>query len=236
MNTEPRDLGVVLADFANILTEEHGPDQVLHRLGDYVTELLPVHGVGILLLSAKGDGIEVATANTDAGRVVEQLEADLAEGPCTECMATGQQVLAPDLAAVADRYPRFVPGALDAGVRSIHALPMSVRGEHIGSMDVVATEELHLDAGQLGIAQILADVAISYLSNSRVLQEKTVLADQLQHALGSRILIEQAKGILAERHRLTVTAAFDRMRHYARSNQRKLHDVAGDVVQGELEL
>ena len=236
MDTEPRDLGIVLADFAKILTEEHGPEQVLHRLGDYVTELLPVHGVGILLLSAKGGGIEVATANTEAGRAVEQLEAELAEGPCTEAMETGQQVLAPDLAAVADRYPRFVPQALEAGIRSIHALPMSVRGEHIGSMDVVATEELHLDAGQLGVAQILADVAITYLSNSRALQEKTALADQLQHALGSRILIEQAKGILAERHNLTVTAAFDRMRQHARSNQRKLHEVAGEVVQGELDV
>ena len=234
MDNEARDLGTVLADFAKILADEHGPTEVVHRLGDYVTELLPVHGVGILLLGA--NGIEVATANTDAGLIVEQLEADLGEGPCTDCMASGEQVLAPDLAATADRYPRFVPRALEAGIYSIHALPMTVRGEQLGSMDVVATEEMHLDAAQLATAQMLGDVAMTYVANSRTLTEKTKLAGQLQHALDSRVLIEQAKGVLAERHQLTVTAAFDRLRQYARSNQRKLHEVAAEVVQGELEI
>lgn len=234
MDKQARDLGAVLADFSNVLADEHGPTEVLHRLADYVTELLPVHGVGILLLA--GDGIEVATANTDAGMVVEQLEVDLREGPCTECMEKGEQILTPDLAAAADRYPRFVPRALEAGIRSIHALPMTVRGQQLGSMDVVATKELHLDAAQLATAQVLGDVATTYVANSRTLSEKTKLAGQLQHALDSRVLIEQAKGVLAERHHLTVTAAFDRMRQYARSNQRKLHEVATEVVQGELEI
>jgi hypothetical protein len=235
MQGSRRDLGAVLADFAKIMADEHGPTEVLHHLGNYVTELLPVHGVGILLRSPAG-GIEVATANSDAGRAVEQLEADLAEGPCTECMFAGEQILAPDLAATADRYPRFVPRALEVGIRSIHAFPMNIRGEQLGSMDVVATEVVHLEAGQLATAQLLADVAISYLTNSRLLHEKTTLASQLQHALDSRVIIEQAKGILAERHNLTVTAAFDRLRQYARSNQRKLHEVATQIVQGELEL
>lgn len=235
MDNPTRDLGAVLADFAKILADDHGPTQVLERLGNYVTELLPVHGVGILLLSSKG-GVEVATANTDAGLTVERLEADLGEGPCTECMETGEQVLAPDLAAAAERYPRFVPQALEVGIRSIHALPMTARGEQLGSMDVVATSELHLDADQLATAQVLADVAITYVVNSRTLTERSTLATQLQHALDSRVMIEQAKGVLAERHQLTVTAAFDRMRQYARSNQRKLHDVAAQIVQGELEI
>ena len=235
MDQHTRDLGAVLADFAKVLADEHGPTDVFSRLGDYVTELLPVHGVGVLLVSAKG-GIEVATANTDAGRAVEQLEADLGEGPCSECMDTGEQILAPDLAALADRYPRFVPRALEVGIRSIHAFPMNVRGEQLGSMDVVATETVDLDANQLATAQVLADVAVTYLANTRALNEKTALAEQLQHALDSRVIIEQAKGVLAERHQLTVSDAFDRLRQYARGNQRKLHEVAAQVVKGELEV
>jgi GAF domain-containing protein len=235
MTDQTRDLGGVLADFTRILADDHGPAEVLDRLAAYITELLPVHGVGILLLSSKG-GIEVATANSEAGQAVEELEAELAEGPCTECARTGEQILAPDLAATAERYPRFVPLALETGIRSIHALPMTVRGETLGSVDVVATDLVHLDAGQLATAQLLTEVAVSLLVNSRMLQEKTTLAAQLQYALDSRVMIEQAKGVLAERHQLTVSAAFDRLRHYARGNQRKLHDVATQIVQGELEI
>jgi GAF domain-containing protein len=235
MTDQTRDLGAVLADFTKILADDHGPAEVLDRLAAYITELLPVHGVGILLLSSKG-GIEVATANTEAGRVVEELEAELAEGPCTECVLTGEQILAPDLAAAAERYPNFVPRAIEAGIRSIHALPMTVRGEKVGSVDVVATEPLHLDAGQLATAQLLTEVAVSLLANSRMVHEKTALATQLQYALDSRVIIEQAKGVLAERHNLTVTDAFDLMRRYARSSQRKLHEVASQIVQGELKL
>jgi GAF domain-containing protein len=236
MDSRPaHDLGVVLADFAKLLAEDHGTAEVLHRLGDYVTDLLPVDGVGILLATSQG-GVEVATANTDAGRAVEELEVELLEGPCTDCMETGEQVLAPDLAALADRYPRFAPKATDAGIRSIHAFPMSLRGQQLGSMDVVATNPTHLDAGHMSTAQVLADVAITYVANTRMLHDKTTLATQLQHALDSRVIIEQAKGILAERHQLTVTAAFDRLRQYARGNQRKLHQVASEIVQGELEI
>lgn len=231
----PRDLGAVLAEFATLLAEEHGPQEIFQRLGNYCTELLPVHGIGVLLRTAD-NGIEVATSNTEAGRIVEELEVELGEGPCTESVITGRQIVVPDLQAVADRYPRFVPRALEANVRSIHALPMSLRGEHVGSMDIVATEVTHLSPDQLTTAQVLADVALTYVANSRLMESQTKLAGQLQTALDSRIIIEQAKGVMAERHGLTVTDAFERLRRHARNNQLKLHDVATQVVNGELEL
>jgi GAF domain-containing protein len=231
----PRDLGQVLAEFARAMSPEQTPHEILERMGSYATELLPIHGVGVLLKSSSG-GLEVATANTEAGRVVETLEAELAEGPCSEALATGEQILVPDLAAASDRYPRFVPRALDAGVKAIHALPMSLRSETVGSIDLIALEPVDLTASQIATAQMLADVTISYLANSRAFTETSQLASQLQHALDSRIVIEQAKGVLSERRGVTVSEAFEVMRRHARNNHLKLHAVAEQVIRGELQL
>jgi len=230
-----RGIGEVLAEFAGVMADQQGSTAILERLGDYCTELLPVHGVGLLLRSPDG-GMAIATANTDLGQTVEALEVELAEGPCTDCLRTGEQVLCPDLEQFADRYPRFVPRALDAGVRSVHALPMTARVEQLGSVDVIATEPLHLDAEQLSTAQLLVDVAVSYVVNSRAFEAKDRLAGQLQTALDSRVVIEQAKGVLAERGGVTVSEAFETLRRHARNNGLKLHDVAQAVVRGDLRL
>lgn len=230
-----RNIGAVLAEFAQEMAQQRGPLAILERLSDYCTELLPVHGVGVLLRTADG-AIEVGTANTKAGQVVEELEAELREGPCTDCLTEGTYLAFPDLAQSVERYPNFTPRALEAGVRSIHGLPMTVRTEQIGALNVIATEVLDLTAVQISTAQLLADVAVSYLANSRAFESTSKLAEQLQHALDSRIVIEQAKGILSERRSVTVNQAFELLRGYARSNHLKLHDVAGAVVRGQLEI
>jgi hypothetical protein len=228
-----RDLGPILAEYAEIMAGESTPAQILERLAGYVTELLPVHGVGVLLREGEGEELDVATANTEVGQVVEHLEVGLREGPCTESMRTGEQVLAPDLAAAEDRYPRFVPRALEAGVASIHALPMTLRGEQLGALDVIALEPIVLDGAQLATAQMLADVTVSYLANSRALAGRSRLAEQLQSALDSRVVIEQAKGVLAERHGVDVSEAFIRLRTYTRNRGLKLRDVALAVLRDE---
>ena len=230
-----RDIGTVLADFARAMADQAGPREILQRMGDSCTDLLPVYGVGVLIRSASG-GMEVATANTPEGQAAEDLEVELLEGPCTDCLASGEQLAVPDLEAVADRYPRFVPRALDVGIRAIHAIPLIVRTEQIGSMDVIALEKVDLSANDLATAQLIADVTMSYLANSRAFEEKSKLAEQLQYALDSRVVIEQAKGKLSERRGVTVSAAFEDLRRYARSNQLKLHDVASAVVRGDLDL
>lgn len=230
-----RGIGEVLAEFAQVMATEQTSQTILERMGSYCTELLPVHGVGVLLRSADG-GQEVATANTEAGMIVENLEAELNEGPCSDALDTGEQQTVPDLAQAAERWPRFAPRALEAGVKAIHALPMSVRAETIGSMDVIALEPLDLTAAQLATAQLLADVTISYVANSRSFAETSRLASQLQFALDSRILIEQAKGILSERNGITVSDAFEMLRRHARNNHLKLHGVAEQVVRGDLQL
>jgi GAF domain-containing protein len=230
-----RDIGLVLAEFAQLMADDRDPQVILERLGEYCTELLPVHGVGVLLRNPKG-GLEVATANTEKGAVVEKLEATLGEGPCSEALASGEQIAVPDLELAVDRYPRFAPQALEAGVRAIHGLPLTVRGEVVGSVDLIATDVLDLNAAELATAQVLADVAVSYLANTRAFVEKSALAQQLQHALDSRVVIEQAKGKLSERLGVTVSEAFELLRRHARNNGQKLHDVASAIVRGDLDL
>jgi AmiR/NasT family two-component response regulator len=118
----------------------------------------------------------------------------------------------------------------------VHGLPMSLRGQIVGALDIVGTAPLRLDASQMASAQMLADVAVSYLANSRAFGQATVLAEQLQRALDSRVVIEQAKGKLAERHGTDSDDAFARLRSHARHRGLKLHDVAVAVLRDELRI
>lgn len=233
--TTPRQLADVLSEFALIVADGGTVSEILHCLGEYCTELLPVHGAGVLLANADAQ-LRFATASDELGRHVEQLEEQLGEGPCTDSYRRGEQVNVPDLRHTTSQYRRFAPAALQVGIRGIHALPMSLRGQRLGVLDLVSREPLNLSGSQLSIAQLLADVSMAYVVNSRAYQESSRLADQLQRALDSRVVIEQAKGILAERLDTTVTDAFELLRRHSRRHGRKLHDVAHEVIDGTLRL
>jgi GAF domain-containing protein len=229
-----RDVADALVEFAQGLGEHETVEDVLGDMADLCTRLLPVDGVGVLLLD-QGD-LSVATTNSDVGERAERLEVDLDEGPCTDCTRSGHRVLVPDLEQARDRFPRFVPKALEAGVGGIHALPMSGTGGVIGSLNVVTRSPLELTAEHIGTAQMLADVAVAYIMAVQMQQQSTELAAQLQQALLSRVAIEQAKGVLAERHDETMQEAFERLRRHARSNNQQVRDVAEDVVGKRLRL
>ena len=229
-----RSIGEVLAEYAQVLTVEHDVTDILQTLGDYCTELLPVHGMGVLLLD--NGRLSVATHNTAEGERVEDLEAELGEGPCTDAVRTGRPVLVPDVAEMQEHYPRFAPAALDAGVRAIHGLPMNARSEHLGALDVVSTRPGALSPQDVATAQLLADVTIAYIVNFQAREADSRLAGQLQYALDNRVIIEQAKGTLAERHGESPAAAFERLRSHARSTQASVRTVADQVVAGSLAL
>lgn len=191
-------------------------------------------GIGALL--QHDGGLTVATANSEEGRLVEDLEQTLAEGPCVEAAREGTQVLVGDLTQHADRWPNFVPRALDAGIRSVHALPLTARQTVVGVLDIVAREPVSLSDDEVATAQVLADVATAYITNHRVRHETSELASQLQRALDSRVVIEQAKGVLAERHGEEPGRAFERLRSHARSTRASVRDVATAVVEGSVQL
>ena len=234
MTDQEPDVAAALAGFAAELPGYRTPKDVLSAVADRCTALLPVDGVGVLL--SDDAGLMVATANSDEGRLIEELESSLGEGPCSEAIRLGQQLAVPDLSATADRWPRFVPRALDAGVRAIHAFPMSGRGQVVGALDVMNRSPTTLSARERGVAQMIADVGLAYLYAVQLHRDSAELAQQLQHALDSRVPIEQAKGMLAERHGEDVRTAFERIRRHARSTQQKVRQVAEQVIEGRLDL
>lgn len=225
----------VLLEYVRTLAHANGADDIVEALNDFSTRYLGVYGVGILLLDEHGD-LQYGTANTSTGRDIERTEAELQEGPCTDAARRGTAVLVPDLAEAEDTYPRFVPRALELGIRAVHALPIHHAGHLIGSLDIISEEPGQLEDEAVQTAQLLVEVAASYLAHSRSLAAQTTLAEQLQVALESRAIIEQAKGVVAARHDVPVEEAFDRIRKYARSKQRKLKEVAGEIVRRELDL
>jgi hypothetical protein len=158
-----------------------------------------------------------------------QLQND--QGPCLECFRTAQSVTAADLAGSGQRWPRFAAAALQAGFRTVEALPMRLRDQVIGALNLFRTEPSPLNPADLRIGQALADVATIGLLQHQNLRRSETLAEQLQAALTSRIIIEQAKGKLAERFNLDMDEAFRRLRAHARDNNRRLTDIALYVVE-----
>lgn len=231
---DDRYVAQALVDFARGLTENQSVEAVLQGLGDFCTKLLPVDGVGVLVL--EDNDLTVATTNSPEGDAIERLEVELGEGPCSEAVRTGHPVLVKDLEDVRDRYPEFTPRAIDAGVRSIHGLPLTGRGEMVGALNIMNREPTELSPTELGTAQMLSDVAVSYIFTVRLQEESSRLADQLQNALDSRVPIEQAKGILCERHDESLAQAFDRLRTHARSNNMTVRDVARQVIEDRLRI
>lgn len=229
------ELGAVLGDFAQLLVEDYRVEDVLDRLGHYCTALLPVDGMGVLL-SADGSRLEVATFDPVLGAEAEDLEVGLVEGPCTDALRQGTRVAVPDLVEAGDRYPRFAPRALAAGVRAVYGVPLTAHPGTVGVLNVLAREPVELSEEQLATIQLLGDVAMAYIANCRLRAQSSRLAAQLQEALDNRVVIEQAKGVLAERHAESPRVAYERLRAHARSHQTAVRDVAQQVMAGELPL
>ncbi len=167
-------------------------------------------------------------------RLVELFELQSQEGPCPDCYQTGESTLSRNLAKEEDRWPQFGPVALKAGFQSVHALPMRLRGVTIGALNLFQAEEGELDEADVVAARALADVATIGILQHRAAREAHIVIDQLNHALQSRIAIEQAKGVIAERSHLDMDQAFAWMRHHARSQNRLLVDVAQAVIDGKV--
>ncbi|WP_246486582.1 GAF and ANTAR domain-containing protein [Kribbella qitaiheensis] len=185
-----------------------------------------------MLADQRGD-LHFMASSDEQAELLELFELEHSQGPCVDCFRTGQPVVNVDLTA--GRWPQFAAAALAAGYGAAHALPLRLRGEVIGAMNLFSTGTAALTAEDLKLGQALADMATIGLLHERAVREREVLAEQLQHALNSRILIEQAKGMLAERAGLPLGEAFAAMRSYARSNSQTLTAVANAIIGGSLD-
>jgi GAF domain-containing protein len=207
--------------------------ELLTLLADRCVEVLGVGAAGLMLVGPDGD-LRVMASSGEAMRVLELFELQSHEGLCLDCYHTGQPVFELDLATSNSRWPRFSAEALGAGFRSVHALPMRLRGTVIGALNLFHVRPDEMEQVDVDAAQALADVATIAILEHRAELEAQALNDQLQHALNSRIVIEQAKGVVAERRGLSMEEAFNSLRNPARNRNLRLVDVARGVIDGSL--
>ncbi|MCA2217486.1 GAF and ANTAR domain-containing protein [Jidongwangia harbinensis] len=224
-------LAKVFVEVADTLIDEFDLIEFLQMLADRIAGLTGDSTVGILLADPK-KRLHFMAASAESAKFLELFQLQHQDGPCIDAFHSGQPVVNTDLTADAAtaRWERFAPHAADDGYRSVHAFPLRLRREVIGAMGVFGRTVGDLDDSDVQIVQALADVAAISLLQERVIRRGEVLTEQLQGALNSRIVIEQAKGVVAQTHSVDVDAAFDLIRGYARSNNRRLSDVAHTVV------
>ena len=220
-------------ELADTLVADFDVVELLTLLTDGCVDVLDVGAAGLMLAAPEGD-LRVIASSSEAMRMLELFELQSQEGPCLDCYRTGQPVVNQDLATVNGRWPRFAAEALAAGFHSVHALPMRLRGTVIGALNLFHIEPGEMRQADVIAAQAMADVATIGVLQHRAALEAQVLNEQLNHALNSRIVIEQAKGIIAEREGLNMEQAFSSLRNHARHHNRRLVDVAGDVIDGTL--
>ena len=220
---------------ADNLVDDFDIVDLLTTLSDRCVEVLDIAAAGIMLVAPDGE-LRVMTSSSEVMRVVELFELQSEQGPCLDCYRTGQPVVNHDLAAADTRWPGFAVVALEAGFRSADAVPLRLRSQTIGALNLFRTEPGALNDSDVVVAQALADVATIALLQHRTAVAAEIVKDQLTAALDSRILIEQAKGIIAERHHVDMERAFARLRAHARNHNRRLSDIAREVVHGTLEL
>ena len=234
MSREQR-LGRVFVELADTLVDEFDVIDLLYVLCERSVELLPAAAAGLILADQRGQ-LQVMASTTEEARVLELLVLQNSEGPCLDCYRTGQAQVNIEPREVAARWPRFRAATVEAGYLSTHALPMRLRGEVIGVLNLFCAHQVTLSGDEIALGQALCDVATIGLLQERSVRHGEILAEQLQNALNSRILIEQAKGVLAERAGIGVDEAFALIRTWARENGRHLHATAQAVIDGTADL
>jgi transcriptional regulator with GAF, ATPase, and Fis domain len=203
----------------------------LHVLTDRSVQLLGVSAAGLLLADPRGE-LRVVAASSEAVRLLELFQLQNDQGPCLDCFRSGRPVAAADLAAAGARWPRFAPAARQAGFGAVQALPMRLREQVIGALNLFGAGAGALAPADIRVGQALADVATISLLHERSMRHSDTLNEQLQAALNSRVVIEQAKGKLAERLGVDMEEAFSLLRDRARTSNLRLSDLARAFIDG----
>ncbi|HSJ70816.1 MAG TPA: GAF and ANTAR domain-containing protein [Acidimicrobiia bacterium] len=187
-----------------------------------------------ILLADQDAKLRVMAASSERAHLLELFQLQNDEGPCLEAFSTGEPVVHLDLPSAGDRWPRFAPEAVRTGFRSVHAFPLRLRTSVIGAMNLFSGEPRDIGVAATHLAQALADVASIAILQDQMVRQSDLRAGQLQHALDSRVAIEQAKGMIAERANADMEEAFAILRQYARSSRRHLTEVAMHLVEGTM--
>lgn len=225
-----RQLVAVFVELADTLVDDFDVIDFLHTLAHRCVELLDVQAAGLMLGDQHGR-LRSAAASSEHARLLDLFESQTEAGPSVDCFRSGQPVINAELDT--PRWPHLNEAARAAGFASLHALPLRLRGEIIGVLNLFHTEPRTLSDADMHVGQALADISTISILSQRSLREGEILAGQLQSALTSRITIEQAKGMLSARLRMPMEDAFAAIRDHARSNHERLSDVARRITEGD---
>lgn len=227
-------LQAALREFVGVLVRRYDIGQVLHQLTDHCVEVLGCDGAGV---AVRNGGTLRFVAATDAVVTrIEQRQIAARQGPCQDAYTTGAATTSIDLDDE-ERWPAYRQVACEAGIRAAAGVPLIVdRTTTLGALNLSWRQVHSPTEDELGAARLLADMAAAYITNLRSLADAERLSDQLQETLDSRMVIEEAKGILEERHQLDSQAALDRLRDYAQPRNQRLSEIAREIITGDLDV
>ncbi len=232
--TREADVVRSLVEMADTLVDSYDVVDLLTGLADRCVSLLGVSAAGVMLASPAGR-LGLVASSSEAMRLLELFELQAQEGPCMDAFRTGQRVEHENLVAGAGRWPLFASAAVKAGFGSAFALPLRLREVTIGALNLLSVSAAPMDEADVIVARAFADLAAVSITQHRADAEAQRLNDQLSGALTSRVVIEQAKGVISERAGIDLVEAFSRLRTYARDGNRRLTDVAQAAIDGTLE-
>lgn len=223
------DLSEFFVEVADALVDDYDFVEFLHDLTVKAAAVSGADAVGLVLSDHRGR-VRFMAASNETGKLLELFQIQNDEGPCLDCVTTGAPIVNADLASASDRWPAFAPLAIEAGFQSVHAFPMRLRDKVIGALNLFGTEDSRFEPEEVRVVQALADVATIAILHERNISQAEVLTEQLQGALNSRVVIEQAKGALAHAEGISTADAFAMLRTRARSHNERLVDVALSVL------
>jgi GAF domain-containing protein len=233
---DPETLLDSLGRFASALTSGYGIGDVLHNLTEEMVEVLNLRGAGVTLVH---DGRQrFVTAADEAIATLERVQESYQKGPCIDAVASAAPVAVADIAVgdASNRWPDYTIAAKHAGIQAVAGIPMLAEGAAIGAVNLYDSQPRDWPAEDLRVATIFASIATGYLAHASSARQQQRTAEQLEQALSTRLVIEQAKGVLANQRETTVDEAFKRLRKYAREHNARIHDVSREVVKGDLLL
>ena len=220
---------------ADTLVADFDVSDFLTMLTEQCIDLLGVSAVAVILRDAEG-ALSVAATSSQRAELLELFAVQTDDGPCIDCVGSGAPVFCADLRTEQRRWPKFTAAAHECGFRAVQALPMRLRDQVIGVLTLLDSNPGGPDRDAIELGQALADVATIGILQQRTIERGDQVTTQLQTALTSRIVIEQAKGVIAEHGAVSMDEAFARLRGYARAHHHRLTDLARAVTAGTADL
>ena len=222
-------------ELADTLVESYDPIEFLHLLTERCVSLLGMAGAGVVLADSHGQ-LRALAASSERMHLIELIEVQRQDGPCLDCWRSGEAVHEDRLADAKERWPQFAPAALEAGFGSVYAVPMRLRNERLGALNLFANETRGLVEPDETLAQALADVATIGILHERFIRQREEVSEQLQIAFTTRVVLEQAKGVVAQARNTDMDEAFALLRGYARHHNLLLSEVARQVIDRALSV